>query len=56
MKKIKIGIFKKRYYTVKYVTFDVCGIQKRVSFDSRITPNAEASLTGMESYIREKKF
>ena len=56
LKKFKAGIFRKQYYNLKYVDFNVCGITKTASFDSRFAPNAEASLAGMESYIREKKF
>lgn len=56
LKKFKTGIFRTRYYTLKFVDLDICGITKTASFDSRIVPDAEESITGMESYIREKKF
>lgn len=56
LEKCKAGIFKKQYYTKKNVVFDVCGLTKEAAFDLRFAPNAEASLAGMESYIREKKF
>lgn len=56
LKKFKAGIFKKEYYVTKYMNLDVCGISKLASFDSRFAENAESSLAGMESYIREKKF
>lgn len=56
LKKFRIGIFKKQYYTLKFVDFDVCGITKRAAFDSNFVADAETSLAGMESYIREKKF
>lgn len=55
LKKFKMGIFKKEYYSLKYMVLDICGISKIASFDSRITANASISLAGMESYIREKK-
>lgn len=56
LKKFRAGIFRKQYYYVKYVLFDVCGTIKGASLDSRFAPDAEASLKGMESYIREKKY
>lgn len=56
LKTVKAGLFKKKYYALKSVQFDVCGIQKKAAFDSRFVQNAETSLKGMESYIREKKF
>lgn len=55
LKKFKTGIFKKEYYSLKYMILDICGISKVASFDSRISANASTSLAGMESYIREKK-
>lgn len=55
IEKFKAGIFKKKYYSVKYLQLDVNGISKLASFDSRLAPNVEKSLTGMGSYIREKK-
>ena len=56
LKKYRVGLFKKQYYTVKNVEFDICGIIKTAAFDSNFVPDAETSLRGMESYIREKKF
>ena len=56
LRKFKAGIFKKEYYTLKYLYLDICGVSKIASFDSRLAPGVEASLIGMESYIREKKF
>ena len=56
LKKFRVGLFKKQYYTLKNVEFDICGIIKTAAFDSNFVPDAETSLRGMESYIREKKF
>lgn len=57
LRKFKAGILKKEYYILKYLFLDVCGVSKLASFDSRLTKSGiEASLAGMESYIREKKF
>lgn len=51
----RYGLFGKQYYVMKYITLDVCGITKVGSFDSRLAGNIDASLTGMQSYIRDKK-
>ena len=56
LKKFKAGIFRKEYYLLKYLQLDVCGVSKIASFDSRFAPNANRSLAGMKTYIREKKF
>lgn len=55
LKKFKVGLFKERYYTIKYLQLDVCGLQKSASFDTRFAKNANLSLAGMGSYIRERK-
>lgn len=56
LKKFKAGIFKRIYYSLKYLNLDVCGVSKIAAFDSRFAENADTSLAGMESYIREKKY
>lgn len=45
----------KKYYTLKYLVLDVCGISKTAAFDSRLVHNVDERLAGMETYIREKK-
>lgn len=45
----------KKYYTLKYLVMDVCGISKTAAFDSRLVHNVDERLAGMETYIREKK-
>ncbi|MDD6551556.1 MAG: zinc ribbon domain-containing protein [Lachnospiraceae bacterium] len=54
MKKLHRG-FKKLYFNTKVLELDICGIKFGASFDERFTGNADASLAGMKSYIREKK-
>lgn len=56
LKKFVIGLFKRKYYTQKYLQLDVCGCAKTASFDERFAQNADTSLAGMESFIREKKY
>ena len=34
---------------------DICGISKIAAFDTRLVPDVNERLAGMESYIREKK-
>ena len=45
----------KKYYTLKYLVLDICGISKIAAFDTRLVPDVNERLAGMESYIREKK-
>lgn len=47
--------YNKKYYTVKYLMLDICGISKIAAFDTRLVPDVNERLAGMESYIREKK-
>lgn len=47
--------YNKKYYTVKYLMLDICGISKIAAFDTRLVPDVNEHLAGMESYIREKK-
>lgn len=56
LKKCKTGIFKNKYYTTKYLELDICGCTKEASFDDRLAKNANISLAGMQSFIREKKY
>ena len=53
-----MGLFRKGYFNVTNVEFDICGIAKIASLDSRfeVNANTKASLSGMANYIREKKF
>jgi len=51
----RYGFFGKQYFIMKSVVLDICGTTKTASFDTRVAGDIEASLVGMESYIREKK-